>query len=457
MPGTWNSPFSETSPWNTAIGTGALYVPAGITGITLIEEENDIIINTPGETERDVYVNDAGWDDADRCEEDVDTGTNLPIPDDFVLTDSFPNVFNDSSAVVKANGTTVYERQPFNRCESSGSIRYFSGSVPVEYEFATDEGLYGSHGGSGLSALGGLIRLNEGLTPGETIQHTLKILLPGSVLSAESSSNDPNEGFRWPASAADTGFESSYTGTVPECRMGSLLALLPDFDVDDLETEPAKIIARTLIARGAIVCDLRTDAGVCGVCYETSPDETTGERVSYPDTFNDAWGFYPIADTSSDAYGRDWLVMLEAMQVVDNNTEDNIGGGGGATTAWMLGAFALDFEDSPDDGDIEFTTRMRWSKFNPIGYTGTILTYIASGGAEHRLHFRLGETAMNQLKATVDAHQEILFKAPRPNLATGVLCGITEFSSNWNRSVPGDDSFDDYWYDVWVTLVETGS
>src|SRR5204863_260281 len=64
----------------------------------------------------------------------------------------------------------IIQTQPFARC---------AGQSPTSHYMFGSEDLYGtgetgSHGGSGLSALGGTVRLGE-LVPGGTIRHSLKL------------------------------------------------------------------------------------------------------------------------------------------------------------------------------------------------------------------------------------------------------------------------------------------
>src|SRR5207237_4707889 len=77
---------------------------------------------------------------------------------------------------------------------------------------------------------------------------------------------------RCPATTADYGYTGFSTGSIPEVRMGSLLALPKATDVDNmsLETEPAKILARAFQDYGAYIADT-AGWSVYGIDTEYSP------------------------------------------------------------------------------------------------------------------------------------------------------------------------------------------
>jgi hypothetical protein len=91
------------------------------------------------------------------------------------------------------------------------------------------------------------------LVPGGRIPHTLKLVMTSRWFAYN---QDGTPGYRWPATKAD-GHASwlTYRGSVPALEMGALLALKPDFAIDDLQTEPARIIARCLQDYGGYLCD----------------------------------------------------------------------------------------------------------------------------------------------------------------------------------------------------------
>src|SRR5947199_161693 len=161
----------------------------------------------------------------------------------------------------------------------------------------------GSHGGSGLSALGGTVRLGE-LVPGGTIRHSLK-------LNIDSANFYPGlGGYRWPAWKSDAG-GAGYGGSIPEVRMGSLLAPKPDFPIDTLETEPGKIVAAAFRDYGGYIVDT-SGGSSCNFVTERSP------AGSVQDEFNKAWGYSFNAGVGANGWARDLDKIFTNLYVVDN-------------------------------------------------------------------------------------------------------------------------------------------
>src|SRR5204863_5207214 len=127
----------------------------------------------------------------------------------------------------------------------------------------------GSHGGSGLSALGGTVRLGE-LVPGGTIRHALKLNLDSANYYSGFG------GYRWPAVKSDAG-GAGYGGSIPEDRMGSLLAVKPDFAIGSLESEPGKIVAQAFMDYGGYIVESPRRR-----CYKLGTGDSPGGSV-YPE------------------------------------------------------------------------------------------------------------------------------------------------------------------------------
>lgn len=314
----FHQPFASNSIWNHPIGTEAERVPAELRASTqfgvFVEEE--IIILKPHAPLTPIYENHADWQPgADRTSRDGPLLARLPIPGHFTTRDHVGATPNHAAAILRRNGRTLHNSQPFTRARAG--------------EFATSHYVYppgdlygpgrsGAHGGSGLSALGGTIRLGE-LVPGGRIPHALKLVIDGRWLHY---CNDATPGWRWPASKAD-GHASSwtYTGDVPALEMGALLALPPNFPIERLSTEPGRIVARALRDYGAYVCD---NAGwdAYYLATEWSPD---GRVI---DEFHRVWGFSFVMPDTGHPWSLDFALLIEALHVVDNNGPNRIGGGG---------------------------------------------------------------------------------------------------------------------------------
>lgn len=258
-------PFARNSIWNSPIGDQAIYVPAEIQeararGMTIDE---DIIVLRPDETSQTtVYYSSVGWSDgSQRCisyDDDRILFDGLPIPADFIVSpDTWDGLRpNSGLACLLPDGETIVQTQPFAKCETNIATSLTSSVPPVSLY---GDGIRGAHGGSGLSAIGGAVRVGE-LVPGGTIRHVLKVNLFGRNNLYHNVEGEPDDriGYRWPAIRADGGFDDPerttyYGGSNPSLQMGSLLALHKDEDLGDLRTnslgivtEPALILARAV-------------------------------------------------------------------------------------------------------------------------------------------------------------------------------------------------------------------
>src|SRR5213594_964000 len=243
-------PFSRDSIWNLPIGASAVYVPANVQQATQrgMTTDPDVIILTPNATMTDVYYNSDGWTGGSRCAPQGNVLANAPIPDNFVVPGAGSGnpdgtTPNYATAILMSDGHTLTQGQPFARCTAGGPATMWWSVTNDLY----GTGIGGGHGGSGLSSLGGTIRLGE-LVPGGVIRHVMKINLYGLNNYYY---DGTAQGYRWPASQADGCASSCYGGTTPALRMGSLLAIPASVNVDSLglETEPAKILARADLRR----------------------------------------------------------------------------------------------------------------------------------------------------------------------------------------------------------------
>lgn len=319
-------PFSSNSIWNTPIGSNAEYVNAGIQvaeekGMTVDE---DIIVMKPDAEMMDVFINNAGWNrNKSRCPVEGDLLFSAPIPYDFIVS---PETWDGSTpnsglAVLMPDGKTIKQTQPFAHCEpnNTGTSRYM---FPDQDLYG--EGMYGAHGASGLSAIGGAIRFDE-LTPESgPIRHALKVNLFGKKNFYY---DEETKGYRWPARSADSYARGNYSSLrkdpVKALRIGSLLALPVWMDLDslDFETEPAKILAKAFRDYGAYVVD-DTAWDVYAIITEWSPDGR------FTDEFEKNWGFPFDIGSKDTPWGRDMDRIFTNLYVVDNNGPDSKGGGG---------------------------------------------------------------------------------------------------------------------------------
>jgi len=320
-------PFSETSIWNMPVGSNAKYVHAHIekalqAGMTIDE---DYIVMSPDAPLIGIYENYAGWDRTkDRCTTDGPLLFFAPVPKTFIVSkDTWDGLTpNAGLAVLMPDKHTIKQTQPFAHCTENqpGTSQYMFEDVDI-YK----DGTYGAHGGSGLSAIGGTLRLGE-LTPSSgPIKHVLKI----NIFGRKNIYYDTEtKGFRWPARkadgyAADNYYKERSNQTVKECRMGALLALPSFMNLDSMnfETVPGRMLAKAFQDYGAYLVD-DTAWDVYAIMVEWSPDGR------FDDEFKKNWGYSMKCSTKDTPWARDMDLIFLNLFVVDNNTATSIGGGG---------------------------------------------------------------------------------------------------------------------------------
>ena len=156
----------------------------------------------------------------DRCPPSAPTLFSAPIPDDFVFVPLLPNTPNASTAILAVDGRTIKQTQPFSRCTAGGPATSHYDSADVDI---TGEGITGAHGGSGLSAIGGTLRVGELRPRGPPVRHALKIELDAALNYGRCAIYA--DCYRWPAIQADTYATTSYGGPVAALEPGALLAI----------------------------------------------------------------------------------------------------------------------------------------------------------------------------------------------------------------------------------------
>jgi len=257
-----------------------------------------------------IVWNGAGWSGGSRCSAQGPVLGRAPIPANLVVPTSTSNY---SFAVLMTDGQTVVQGQPLARCTTGGAATALHLSTPAN--LYTD-GTLGAHGGSGMSSLGGAIRLGE-LVPGAPpIRHALKVDLDGAA-------DYWPVGFRWPATKEDGYGPQRYGGQVPALKMGALLALPASLNLAslNLQTAPGRMIAWTLQNYGAYCVD---DAArsVFSIATELGPAGAVTTQ------FQQGWG-YPFSSGVKDSpWAKDIATIVANLAVVDNNSPASIGGGG---------------------------------------------------------------------------------------------------------------------------------
>jgi hypothetical protein len=320
-------PFAKESVWNMPIGSDAVYVPANLPSVPGGDEwspmpmvDDERIILKPDAPLTKVWYSDAGWTGKDRCAATGSLLMEVPMPTDYLL----PHEGGNNSAVFLApDGRTLIQTQPLTRCWTGSDATSMATFDPVDIY---GEGTHGAHGGSGLSAIGGSIRVGE-LRPGsQGPRHALKVNVYAKQALFKCSTRA--DCFRWPANKADS-YAVGHYGTEGDnsnlaMKMGALLAIPASVDLSQLglETEPARQLAWTLQNYGAYVVDDTYGPGF-DLNVENGPDG------SVPAQFKADWGFDIEQRVRDDSpWTRDMQHLVTALHVVDNNGPNSIGGGG---------------------------------------------------------------------------------------------------------------------------------
>jgi hypothetical protein len=283
--------------------------------------DGDQIVLSPNSPLVDLYMSDAGWSGRNRCNPTGGKVVTVPVPANYVVPHSSAN---NSAAFLMSDKHTIVQTQPVARCKP-GERGTSMAKFPDVDLYGT--GITGAHGGSGLSAIGGTIRVGE-LRPGslEGPRHALKL----DVYAKEALYKCSNRSacYRWPAVTADSyavGWYGAANGNSNTAmKQGSLLAIPYSRSIASLklETTPAKQLAWTLQNYGGYIVD-DTYAPGFGLSAEEGPN---GSKAA---EFQRDWGFPMQAKVVQNvAWRRDMQKIVEALYVVDNNTAKTIGGGG---------------------------------------------------------------------------------------------------------------------------------
>jgi hypothetical protein len=326
-------PFSSTSIWNTPIGSNAVYVPANLPAdprgqawATMPQIDGEIIVLQPAATPTPIQKNSVAWQGGNRCVPDNATSApiqTVPIPATFTV----PNAGgNNSAAILGADGQTIYQNQPFTRCTVGGGATALLGFPNVNLY---GSGETGSHGGSGLSAIGGSIRLGELRPGGQPPFHALKIEVDSAVVLHTCTTRA--NCYRWPAIGSDSNAVTAYgslgDGTQPVgMQMGALLAIPAKVNLSNLGllSVPGQMLAWTLQNYGAYIVDSTGGAG-----FTLAAEE--GAQGSMLTQFQNDWG-YPMQDwvihSNKNPWVHDLQILVPLLAVVDNNTAATPGGGG---------------------------------------------------------------------------------------------------------------------------------
>lgn len=295
------------------LGASAVYKPIAIgAGLTWSTVDEDVIVMSPTSPLRQLFIN-GNW--IGRCPQTGFSGISVPIPDNYTVPDANSSWQpNFAGAFLMPDGRTIVQTTATARCGPGSPVTAgYRGPNADIY----GDGIQGGHGGSGMSSVGGSIRLGE-LPGSNPIRHALKV-----NINCRRYCSPANGGYRWPAVHGDAYYAQygSIGQAIAGLAMGSLLAIPPSTDINalGLETAAAKKIAWTLQNYGAYAVDDAYDPGTWNVIAWDVERGVDGELAA-------ATG--QGLDTNSGPMYRDTVRLLNAIAIVDNNGPSSVGGGG---------------------------------------------------------------------------------------------------------------------------------
>jgi hypothetical protein len=279
------------------------------------------IVLTPTAPLTSLNFSNAGWSGRNRCSATGGLLKRVPMPSNYIVPNSTQN---NSSAFLMPDRRTIVQTQPLARCTASRPGTSLATFPDVDLY---GPGIGGAHGGSGLSAIGGSIRLGE-LRPGTTEgpRHVLKVNVYAKEALYRCTARPDCS--RWPAMTSDSyavGWYGATTGnTNSAMKMGALLAIPYSTSIVSLglETAVAQQLAWTLQNYGAYIVD---DTYAPGFAL-SAEDGPAGSKSA---EFRRDWGFDMAQRVNNNTpWRRDMQRLVQALSVVDNNTSSTVGGGG---------------------------------------------------------------------------------------------------------------------------------
>jgi hypothetical protein len=247
----YQRPFAWSSPWNLPLATAAATAPAGLTP-KFVQFDAEHISASPTDPVRTLTSGETvtvDLNDYNHSPKAENVSTRVHVNP----RDTADGGYNNCSAflVDSPDRQTVVQGQPL-KLDPGGNPSYDFGWGPIRL---TGDGIVGCHGGSGLSGIGGAIRVGE-MRSADPLTHALKI-----GVNCETECSNANRGFRWPAYKADKGYEDKYKGPNPNMGMGSLLALPADADLAGITEPDTRKVAEALKTYGGYIVDETANPG----------------------------------------------------------------------------------------------------------------------------------------------------------------------------------------------------
>lgn len=304
-------PFSSSSPFNTAIGSNAVfgttsdqaYKDFQAAGTHVNSNTYVVSVLTAKTTDPVVTLTDKGSDGSHTPEPIASASatsvsfvkvTPLYIPDNPKIEATLATPGGDTwTCIIQPNSSIAQE--------ITGDVRQTGpGAWAAKHSSLTDilsDGLNQGRRASNTSNIGSLLRL-EDIQQG-AIKHALSCCLPGSSLGDGIAGGSKANKFVWPAFQVDGDWSTSYTGHV---KMGTLWAIPPSVNITTLG----------LSSIGLMLAKALQDYGLYIMARGNKAILTTEFQVaSYASQLNTAW-----------------TALAPKLLQVLNNTPTTIGGGG---------------------------------------------------------------------------------------------------------------------------------
>lgn len=385
----WLQPFASTSIWNTAIGSNAKFLSAGLfsgfnqshgCALRVSAANRRVSCKSPGtggdtpeaeclaagccfvshprpqcfipaggipdagiHADQDLLVRgavgdpltpflDRAWAGGAECREGGPQRGAVPFPHDY-MGDCEDN--NNAFALLLGDNETLLQSQPLYRSAPGAAIMaQWPPSSPFGFmggwnQSILGDGALGAHGGSFLSSIGGTLRVGE-LTRG-VIPHALKIEVFGHDYYW-SSLFGPPLCYAWPATACDgygnhSGW-NGYAGLLPWVRPGALLAVPAPLEAQLLArmaTAPARTILHALVTYGAYLVD-DTAGDSVAICAE--PAAIVELQTTFNISINITRPALPHSPGATGDFFADIVLIFQHLAAVVNNAPGSVGGGG---------------------------------------------------------------------------------------------------------------------------------
>ena len=351
-PLTW--PYNSSSIWNAPLGSGALWVPAGLFPRNAASRSApwslgiDEMVFLPASASDPLvpWYNQGHWGPPKTpesyCSITGELVGQLHVPINFTSPvggaagnpgTSVAWGGNYAVALLQPDQRTVLITQPVYRCAPASAWLARLPSEPGRgYSNIVEEsGDLGGHGGSGLSGLGGALRLGEMLPASPPIRHTLQLEFYAHLFYYLPPDGNRSACYSWPATQCD-GYAFSpcdknpgcYGGANPLMRPGALLGV-PSSNVQalnaSLATTPARRLLGALATFGAYIVD-DTYWNATGLTAER------GVREEFLSAYGYEMNATAAASGEQGKWYADFLLLMRSLYVVANNRAQTRGGGG---------------------------------------------------------------------------------------------------------------------------------